>query len=57
MSGQKKLEKACRDKRVIAVPSRKKEVIATDNSGNPIRDKNGKVVTEQVQLYRLHRLH
>ena len=57
MSGQKKLEKACRDKRVIAVPSRKKEVIATDNSGNPIRDKNGKVVTEQAQLYRLHRLH
>lgn len=57
MSGQKKLEKACKDKRVIAVPLRKKEAVATDNSGNPIKDKNGKVVTEQVQLYRFYRLH
>lgn len=56
MSG-KKLERACRNNRVVAMPSRKKEVIMTDQNGEPIKDKNGEVVTEKVQLYNIYKMH
>lgn len=45
MSGRKKLDRATRNNRVVAIPSRKAE--------REVLDKNGKVTTEEVQLYRI----
>ena len=45
MSGQKKLNKATRNIKVVAIPSKKKEVVTSD--------KNGKEVVENVQLYKI----
>ena len=56
MSGQKKLERAIRNNRVVAMPSRKKEIIVKDINGNEVKDKNGEVVTEKVQLYNIIKL-
>ena len=56
MSGQKKLERAIRNNRVVAIPSRKKEIIVKDINGNAVKDKNGEVVTEKVQLYNIIKL-
>lgn len=53
MSGQQKLNSLTRHNRVVAFPSRKKERVVTDANGEPIRDKNGNAVTEEVQLYRI----
>ena len=55
MSG-KKLEKVCKNNRVVAMPSRKKDVVMTDNNGEPIKDKNGEVVVEKIQLYNIYKL-
>ena len=56
MSGQKRLEKAIRNNRVVAIPSRKKEVVKTDENGQPMKDKNGEVVVEKTQLYNIHKM-
>jgi len=56
MSGQKRLEKAIRNIRVVAMPSRKKEVVKTDENGQPLKDKNGEVVVENTQLYNIHKM-
>jgi len=56
MSGQKRLEKAIRNNRVVAIPSRKKEVVKTDENGQPMRDKNGEVVMENIQLYNVYKM-
>lgn len=56
MSGQKRLEKAIRNNRVVAIPSRKKEVVKTDENGQPLKDKNGAVVVENIQLYNVHKM-
>jgi len=56
MSGQKRLEKAIRNNRVVAIPSRKKEVIKTDENGQPLKDKNGELVVEKTQLYNIHKM-
>lgn len=53
MSGTQKLNRAIKNKRVVAFPSRKKEKVVTDANGTPILDKNGNKVTEEVQLYRI----
>lgn len=53
MSGQKKLERATRNIRVVAVPSRKRTSVVTDNNGNIVKDKNGNPQMESVQLYRI----
>jgi len=53
MSGTQKLNRAIKNKRVVAFPSRKKEKVVTDANGVPILDKNGNKVTEEVQLYRI----
>ena len=57
MSGQKKLNNAIKHIRVVAMPSRKKEVISKDANGNDVRDKNGEIVVEKIQLYNILRLH
>lgn len=53
MSGQKKLNRATRTNRVVAFPTRKVEREVTDSFGQPILDKNGEIVTESVQLYKI----
>lgn len=53
MSGQKKLNRATRNIRVVATPSKKVERIVTDNFGQALLDKNGNKVTETTQLYRI----
>ena len=55
MSG-KKLEKAVRNNRVVAIPSRKKEVVKTDENGQPMKDKNGELIVEKTQLYNIYKM-
>ena len=56
MSGKKKLERAIRNNRVVAMPSRKKEIVVKDFNGNEVKDKNGEVVVEKIQLYNILKL-
>ena len=56
MSGQKRFEKALRNNRVVAIPGRKKEVVKTDENGQPLKDKNGEVIVEKIQLYNIHKM-
>jgi len=56
MSGQKRFEKAIRNNRVVAIPSRKKEIVKTDENGQPLKDKNGEVVVENTQLYNIYKM-
>lgn len=56
MSGQKRLLKAIKNNRVVAIPSKKIKRVATDNNGNTILDKDGKAVEEEVQLYRIRKM-
>lgn len=53
MSGQKKLDRATRNNRVLAFPSKKVKRDVLDVNGEPILDKNGERVEESVQLYRI----
>lgn len=57
MSGQKRLNKAIRNNRVVALPSKKIERPILDREGNQILDKDGVVQTETVQLYKIKKLH
>ena len=57
MSGQKKLNKAIRNNRVVAMPSKKVERPILDREGNQTLDKDGVVQTETVQLYKIKKLH
>jgi hypothetical protein len=56
MSGQKRLERAIRNNRVVAILGRKKEVVKTDENGQPLKDKNGEVVVEKTQLYNINKM-
>lgn len=56
MSGKKKLERAVRNNRVVALPSKKIEREAVDANGQTIVDKNGDVVTETIQLYKIKKM-
>lgn len=56
MSGKKKLERVVRNNRVVALPSKKIEREAIDVNGQTIVDKNGDVVTETVQLYKIKKM-
>ena len=57
MSGQKKLLKAVKNNRVVAMPSKKIERPILDREGNPVLDKDGVVQTETVQLYKIKKMH
>jgi hypothetical protein len=57
MSGQKKLLKAVKNNRVVAMPSKKVERPILDREGNQILDKDGVVQTETVQLYKIKKMH
>ena len=56
MSGTKKLERATRNIRVVAYPTKKVKREAVDSNGQPLLDKNGKIVEEEVQLYRFRKM-
>lgn len=56
MSGQQKLNRAIRNNRVVAMPSRKIERTMTDENGHAILDKDGVAQTETVQLYKIKKL-
>lgn len=56
MSGKKKLERATKNIRVVAMPSKKKEVEVVDQNGQPVLDKNGEPQTEVVQLYKIKKM-
>ena len=56
MSGQKRLNRAIRNNRVVALPSKKIEREAIDANGQTIVDKNGDVVTETIQLYKIKKM-
>jgi hypothetical protein len=53
MSGQKRLNRVAKHNRVVAFPTRKVEREVTDNMGQPILDKNGNAMTEEIQLYKI----
>ena len=54
MSGQKRLEKACRNNRVVAVPSKKRTDYVLDENGQQMYDKKtGEPLTKQTQLYNI----
>lgn len=53
MSG-KKLEKVCRNNRVVAVPSKKRTDYVLDENGQQMYDKKtGEPLTKQTQLYNI----
>jgi hypothetical protein len=56
MSGQKRFKKSIANNRVVAMPSRKKEIVVKDKNGNNVLDKNGEKVVENVQLYNIYKL-
>jgi hypothetical protein len=56
MSGQKKLLKAVKNNRVIALPSKKVERPILDREGNQVLDKDGVVQTETIQLYKIKKM-
>ena len=56
MSGQKRLDRVTKHRRVVAFPTKKMKRVAEDVNGNAILDKNGEAVIEEVQLYRIKKL-
>ena len=56
MSGQKRLAKAIKNNRVVAIPSKKIKRLATDVNGNAILDKDGKAVEEEIQLHNIYKM-
>ena len=53
-SGQKRLEKACRNNRVVAVPSKKRTDYLLDENGQQMYDKKtSEPLTKQTQLYNI----
>ena len=53
MSGQQKLNRATRNIRVIALPSKKVKRDVLNQNGEPVIDKGGNRVEETIQLYRV----
>ena len=54
MSGQKRLEKACRNNRVVAVPSKNRSDYVVYENGEQMYDKKtGEPLTKQTQLYNI----
>lgn len=56
MSGQKKLNRATKNIRVVAMPSKKKEVSVLDGNGQNVLDKDGKPMVETIQLYKIKKM-
>ena len=56
MSGKSKLNRVTKNIRVVAMPSKKVETPILDENGQPKLDKDGVVLTEKKQLYRIKEL-
>ena len=57
MSGQKKLNRAIKNNRVVATPSKKRKDYVYDEFGQLMRDpKTNEPIVKEVQLYDIHKL-
>ena len=57
MSGQKRLNKAIKHNRVVAMPSKKRKDYAYDENGQLVRDpKTNEPIVKEVQLYKIKKL-
>lgn len=57
MSGQKRLAKAVKNNRVVAMPSKKRKDYAYDENGQVVRDpKTNEPIVKEVQLYKIKKL-
>ena len=58
MSGQKQLERVCRNHRCVAMPSKKRKDYVLDENGQIKRDtKTGEPLMKETQLYNIYKLH
>ena len=57
MSGQKRLNKAIKNNRVVAIPSKKRKDYATDENGQIMVDpKTKEPIVKETQLYKIKKL-
>ena len=57
MSGQKRLNKAIKNNRVVAIPSKKRKDYVTDENGQIMRDpKTNEPLVKETQLYKIKKL-
>lgn len=57
MSGQKRLNKAVKNNRVVAMPSKKRKDYAYDENGQVVRDpKTNEPIVKEVQLYKIKKM-
>lgn len=57
MSGQKKLNRAIKNNRVVAIPSKKRKDYVTDENGQIMRDpKTNEPLVKETQLYKIKKL-
>ena len=57
MSGQQKLNRAIKNNRVVAIPSKKRKDYAYDENGQIMKDpKTGEPIMKEVQLYKIKKL-
>ena len=58
MSGQKQLERVCRNHRCVAMPSKKRKDYVLDENGRFKYDpKTGVPLMKETQLYNIYKLH
>ena len=57
MSGQKQLNRVCKNNRCVAIPSKKRKDYALDENGQIKRDpKTGEPLTKETQLYNIYKM-
>lgn len=57
MSGQKRLNKATKNNRVVAIPSKKRKDYVTDENGQIMRDpKTNEPLVKETQLYKIKKM-
>ena len=57
MSGQKRLNKAIKNNRVVAIPSKKRKDYVTDENGQIMRDpKTNEPLMKETQLYKIKKM-
>ena len=57
MSGQKRLNKAVKNNRVVAMPSKKRKEYAYDENGQLVRDpKTNEPIVKETQLYKIKKM-
>ena len=57
MRGQKRLNKAIKNNRVVAIPSKKRKDYVTDENGQIMRDpKTNEPLVKETQLYKIKKM-